>query len=76
MKIDSAPPKASLAEFTRNETRFHMLERIDPKRSAELMEKAAASVKERYALYEHLAASLEPAPVAPAIPADPEQPTT
>jgi pyruvate-ferredoxin/flavodoxin oxidoreductase len=66
MKIDSGAPKSSLAEFTRNETRFHMLERINPKRSAELMEMAAASVKERFALYEQLAASLEPAPTAPA----------
>ena len=73
MKIDSGAPKASLAEFTRNETRFHMLERINPKRSAELMEMAAASVKERYALYEQLAASLEPAPAAPA---NPDQPAS
>jgi pyruvate-ferredoxin/flavodoxin oxidoreductase len=61
MKLDSAPPKASLAEFTRNETRFQMLERINPERSAMLQQMAAASVKERFALYQQLAAASEPA---------------
>ena len=70
MKLDSAPPKTSLAEFTRNETRFHMLERINPTRAAALAEMAATSVKERYALYQQLAASMEP--VAAATPTTPE----
>ena len=60
MKLDSGAPKASLSEFTRNETRFHMLERINPERSAMLQQMAADSVKERFALYEQLAASMEP----------------
>jgi len=60
MKLDSAPPKASLAEFTRNETRFQMLERINPERSAMLMQMAARSVKERFTLYQQLAAASEP----------------
>jgi pyruvate-ferredoxin/flavodoxin oxidoreductase len=64
MKLDSAPPKASLAEFTRNETRFQMLERINPERSAMLQQMAAASVKERFALYQQLAATTEPAAAA------------
>jgi len=55
MKLDSAAPKASLAEFTKNETRFMMLERINPERSAELQEMAAESVKERFALYQQMA---------------------
>ena len=61
MKLDSSPPKASLAEFTRNETRFQMLERINPERSAMLQQMAAASVKERFALYQQLAANGAPA---------------
>ncbi len=61
MKLDSAPPKSSLAEFTRNETRFQMLERINPERSAMLQQMAAASVKERFALYQQLAATSPPA---------------
>lgn len=55
MKLDSAAPKGTLAEFTRNETRFQMLERINPERSAMLHEMAAASVKERFALYQQMA---------------------
>jgi pyruvate-ferredoxin/flavodoxin oxidoreductase len=61
MKLDSSAPKASLAEFTRNETRFQMLERINPERSAVLQQMAAASVKERFALYQQLAANSAPA---------------
>jgi pyruvate-ferredoxin/flavodoxin oxidoreductase len=61
MKLDSGAPKASLAEFTRNETRFQMLERINPERSAMLQQMAAASVKDRFALYQQLAAVNEPA---------------
>ncbi|MBN8458464.1 MAG: pyruvate:ferredoxin (flavodoxin) oxidoreductase [Verrucomicrobia bacterium] len=61
MKLDSPPPKASLADFTRNETRFQMLARINPERSAELMEMAARSVKERFSFYQQLAAATEPA---------------
>lgn len=61
MKLDSGAPKGSLRDFTANETRFQMLERINPERSAMLQEMAAESVKERYALYQQMAASMEPA---------------
>ncbi|MCC5841595.1 MAG: pyruvate:ferredoxin (flavodoxin) oxidoreductase [Opitutales bacterium] len=56
MKLDSAPPKATLEEFMRNETRFQMLARTQPERSAELQALAAASVAERFALYQQMAA--------------------
>jgi pyruvate-ferredoxin/flavodoxin oxidoreductase len=56
MKLDSAAPKATLEEFTRNETRFQMLARTQPERSAELQALAAASVAERFALYQQMAA--------------------
>jgi pyruvate-ferredoxin/flavodoxin oxidoreductase len=65
MKLDSAPPKSSLADFTRNESRFQMLERINPERSAMLQEMAAASVKERFALYQQMAASKQPETTTP-----------
>jgi pyruvate-ferredoxin/flavodoxin oxidoreductase len=60
MKLDSAPPKGSLRDFTANETRFQMLERINPERSAMLQEMAAESVKERFALYQQMAATKQP----------------
>jgi pyruvate-ferredoxin/flavodoxin oxidoreductase len=59
MKLDSAAPKATLAEFTKNETRFQMLERINPERSAMLQQMAADSVRERFALYQQMAANQE-----------------
>ena len=57
MKLDSPAPKGTLAEFTKNETRFMMLERINPERSAMLQEMAAQSVKERFALYQQMVAA-------------------
>ena len=57
MKLDSAAPKATLAEFTKNETRFQMLERINPERSAMLQQMAADSIRERFALYQQMAAN-------------------
>jgi pyruvate-ferredoxin/flavodoxin oxidoreductase len=59
MKLDSAAPKGTLRDFTANETRFQMLERINPERSAMLQEMAAESVKERFALYQQMAATKE-----------------
>jgi len=59
MKLDSSAPKSTLAEFTKNETRFQMLERIDPERSAMLQKMAADSVRERFALYQQMAAVKE-----------------
>ena len=61
MKLDSAAPKGLLSDFTRNETRFQMLERINPERSAMLQQMAAASVKERFSLYQQMASSKEAA---------------
>ena len=59
MKLDSPAPKGLLTDFTANETRFQMLKRIDPARSAMLEEMAAASVKEHFALYQQMAAARE-----------------
>jgi pyruvate-ferredoxin/flavodoxin oxidoreductase len=62
MKLDSAAPKGTLRDFTANETRFQMLERINPERSAMLQDMAAESVRERFALYQQMAATKEPTP--------------
>jgi pyruvate-ferredoxin/flavodoxin oxidoreductase len=60
MKLDSAAPKGSLKDFTRNETRFQMLERINPERSAMLQDLAAESIKERFAHYQQMATAKVP----------------
>jgi pyruvate-ferredoxin/flavodoxin oxidoreductase len=59
MKLDSAAPNGALTDFTRNETRFQMLERINPQRSAMLQEMAAASVKQRFEHYQQMASTQE-----------------
>ncbi|MEK6651252.1 MAG: pyruvate:ferredoxin (flavodoxin) oxidoreductase, partial [Bacteroidota bacterium] len=54
-KLDSKPPSKPLKEFTSLETRFRMLEKIDPDRAKKLAVLAQADVKERWALYEQYA---------------------
>jgi pyruvate-ferredoxin/flavodoxin oxidoreductase len=60
MKLDSAAPKGTLRDFTSNESRFQMLERIAPERSAELQEMASDSIKERFAHYQQMATTPVP----------------
>ncbi len=55
LKLDSAPGKSEVAQYVRNETRFRMVERTDPKRFAMLLEKQRREVANRFAAYEHLA---------------------
>jgi pyruvate-ferredoxin/flavodoxin oxidoreductase len=64
LQLDSGPPKADLAKFTYNETRFRMVENIDRQRSLDLLDAARRDIKARYAAYEQLAQ----APAAPAAP--------
>jgi pyruvate-ferredoxin/flavodoxin oxidoreductase len=53
--LDSPPPKVDLARFLYNETRFRMVESMDPQRARELLDAARRDVQERYRLYEQLA---------------------
>jgi len=55
LQIDSAPPKGSLLEFTKNETRFRMVERQDPQRFKQLMAANQEYTTRRLALYNELA---------------------
>jgi pyruvate-ferredoxin/flavodoxin oxidoreductase len=54
LKLDSPPPKQDVAEFMRNETRFRMVEQINPERFKKLVEAARMEVRTRYHLYEEL----------------------
>ena len=60
-KLDSAPAKQALSAFVRNETRFRMVEQMDPERYKMLIEQQEKFLKERYALYQHLATGAAPA---------------
>jgi pyruvate-ferredoxin/flavodoxin oxidoreductase len=53
--LDSPPPRADLARYMRNETRFLMVERQDPARFKRLLESARQSAANRYGVYEQLA---------------------
>jgi pyruvate-ferredoxin/flavodoxin oxidoreductase len=54
LKLDSAAPKADLARFMANETRFGILKNVDPVRAEELAARAQAQVRQHYALYQQL----------------------
>jgi len=53
--LDSGEPTIPVAEYMRNETRFRMVEKMNPKRFQQLLQKAQQVERERYALYQHLA---------------------
>ncbi len=77
LTLDSPPPKASLGKFTEGETRFGMLQAIAPQRAELFAAEAQLALRNRYALYQHLAtpaASTEPAPPPPAA-SNPAQPS-
>jgi len=52
--IDAAPGKATVAEYMRNETRFRMVERLNPERFKKLAAMARDHSERRVALYEQL----------------------
>jgi pyruvate-ferredoxin/flavodoxin oxidoreductase len=54
LQIDSGAPKTSVAEYLRNETRFAMVEKIDPQRFRELSEGSVRNTAQRLALYQEL----------------------
>jgi pyruvate-ferredoxin/flavodoxin oxidoreductase len=64
LKMDSAPGKVPLGKYMRNETRFRMVEQQDPKRFAQLLERAQIALNNRFVAYEHLAKLAMPKPAA------------
>jgi pyruvate-ferredoxin/flavodoxin oxidoreductase len=55
LMLDSAAPKADLAKFMANETRFRVVEQQNPARYKTLLASAKAEVASRFALYEQMA---------------------
>jgi pyruvate-ferredoxin/flavodoxin oxidoreductase len=53
--LDYGPPKARVADYMRNEARFRMVERADPKRYKAFVAEAQAAAQKRYAVYQQLA---------------------
>ncbi len=60
LRIDSGPIKSTLAQFTKNEGRFHLVERLDKGRYDQLMATAQERLRQRYSLYERIAEAMIP----------------
>ncbi|HEX9053026.1 MAG TPA: pyruvate:ferredoxin (flavodoxin) oxidoreductase [Anaeromyxobacter sp.] len=65
LKLDSAAPKIDLARFVEHETRFRQVQQSNPDTFKRLMDQAQRDVREKYALYEQLARSMNPANLVP-----------
>jgi pyruvate-ferredoxin/flavodoxin oxidoreductase len=71
LNLDYGPPKAKVADYMRNESRFRMIERADPARYKHFLEKAQAAAVQRYAVYQQLAGI-----TVPVVEAKGDEPTT
>jgi pyruvate-ferredoxin/flavodoxin oxidoreductase len=72
LHLDYGPPKAKVADYMRNESRFRMVERADPARYKMFLEESQAAAERRYAVYQQLAGITVPAFEPPAQPASPD----
>ena len=61
LALDYGPPKAKVADYMRNESRFRMVERADPSRFRQFLEEAQAASERRYLVYQQLAGLKVPA---------------
>jgi pyruvate-ferredoxin/flavodoxin oxidoreductase len=55
LHLDYAAPKAKVADYMRNESRFRMIERADPARYKRFLEESESAARRRYAVYQQLA---------------------
>jgi pyruvate-ferredoxin/flavodoxin oxidoreductase len=60
LSLDSGAPRAAVRDFMRNETRFRMVEKQDPKRFKHLLAAAEREAAQRYAVYQQLAGVMIP----------------
>jgi pyruvate-ferredoxin/flavodoxin oxidoreductase len=62
LHLDYGPPKAKVADYMGNESRFRMIERADPARYKKFLEEAEDAARRRYVGYQQLAGiSIPPA---------------
>jgi pyruvate-ferredoxin/flavodoxin oxidoreductase len=55
LQLDSRPPKRPVQEFLREETRFRMVERLDPERYRRLLAASQQQAERNFAIYRQLA---------------------
>ena len=56
LKLDSKAPKIKLEDYIYTETRYKMLQKIDPERTKYLLKIAQEEVNKKWSHYEQLAA--------------------
>ena len=61
LHLDYGPPKARVADYMRNESRFRMVERADPARYKAFLAESQAAAERRYSVYSQLAGIKVPA---------------
>ncbi|MET0625656.1 MAG: pyruvate:ferredoxin (flavodoxin) oxidoreductase [Pyrinomonadaceae bacterium] len=61
LNLDYGPPKAKVADYMRNESRFRVVERADPARFKQFLADSQAAAERRYAVYRQLAGITVPA---------------
>jgi pyruvate-ferredoxin/flavodoxin oxidoreductase len=62
LQLDMSPPKIPVEQYMRNETRFRIVEKLDPKRFKRLQDMAQREASERVAVYQQLAQLRLPQP--------------
>ena len=62
MHLDYGPPRARVADYMRNESRFRVVERTDPARFKGFLKDAQEAARQRYAIYQQLAGITVPRP--------------
>ena len=55
LHLDYAAPKAKVADYMRNESRFRTIERADPARYKRFLEESESAARRRYSVYQQLA---------------------
>ena len=61
LHLDYGPPKAKVADYMRNESRFRMVERANPAQYKAFLKESQAAAERRYAVYSQLAGIKVPA---------------
>ena len=62
LKLDSGDPRKGIEEYMRNETRFRIVEKINPDRYARLQEAARKQAADRWTIYKQMAGIRIPLP--------------
>jgi pyruvate-ferredoxin/flavodoxin oxidoreductase len=73
LHLDYGPPKAKVADYMRNESRFRMVERSNPAQYKAFLKESQAAAERRYSVYSQLASVKVPAFEA-AVPGGTDQP--